>query len=119
MNSSDVDKELCFALTMAKRVMMATNINGIDPSRVSSAEMERYFIAYRDATNMFNQINGALDIVLMQRLDINNKAFEEALIDLNNYVYATGGIVRNLQSANEILSYLAKLIAVLVSLGLI
>lgn len=118
MSNISVDKELCFALEMAKRTMYATNINGLDPNKFSDSEIQQYYHAYKTSVEYFNQIKGYIDYILYNRITVLNGEFENAIQDLNNYVVQINGVVSNLAIANDILSYLSKVIAVLGGLGL-
>lgn len=108
-----VDKDLIFALEMAKRTMYATNINGMDPNKFTPLEKQQYFHAYRTSVEYFNQIKSFLDYILYNRITVINEEFESVIRDLNSYVIQIEGVVSNLAVANEVLSFLQKLILVI------
>ncbi|WP_045429733.1 hypothetical protein [Acinetobacter calcoaceticus] len=107
------DKELVFALEMAKRAMYATNINGMNTNNFTQNEIDENLHAYRIAVEYVSQIKGYIDYVLYNQITVINDEFDIAIQELNRYVFQIKGIVSNLVVANEVLSFIEKIILVL------
>lgn len=109
------DKELVFALEMANRAMCATNIQGMNTNNFTPDQQKENLHAYRIAVEYVSQLKGWIDYVLYNRLTVINDEFDSAIIELNDYAFDIKGIVSNLEIANEVLSFIAKILLVLKS----
>jgi hypothetical protein len=119
MNTNDVLKELVYAMDWASRVIEATSPNGLDPKKYSNEEIKQINATYYQAINEYNKLYDAYREIRSKELEINNQNWENAIADLNNYGNQNASIVTNINSANEVLSFLAKLLGVLFTLNII
>lgn len=119
MNTNEVIKELVYAMDWASRVIEASSPNGLDPTKYSNQEIKQINAAYYQAINDYNKLYDAYLAIRSKELEINNLDWEDAIADLNNYGNQYSAIVTNIKTANEVLSFLAKLLGVLFSLKII
>lgn len=119
MNNNEVLKELVYAMDWASRVIEATSPNGLDPTKYSDDEIKEINAAHYEARNVYNQLYDKYRAIRSKELDINNENWEKAIEDLNNYGNQNAAIVTNIKTANEVLSFLAKLLGVLFSLNIL
>lgn len=119
MNTNESEKELAYAMDWAFKVIETTSPNGLDPEKYTEEEREQNHVTHLKARQKYNRLKDAYTNVYLGQLEIDNKKFDDAIQDLDNYGENNGTIITNLNTANEVLGILAKLIGVLIEIGIL